>query len=274
MISLDWKERFKQDIQYFFEKKIPNKDYAIELIYNAYPQRIDNKVPKAVVTFVAKNLATKLAKKPKQYIEFYDFLWEKDDENSVLAFAEFLGKALKKEPEYFWEYLLKKLNECQNHAYWQLVIEKALYPFLKTDATNYLKEVFEQIKTKELDIKNDLTKLLLKLIKNQTLNLKDVFEMYEALWLTADEDMQKASAVFLKAVFKLDSNFYKKVFSSYKTTREPAFAEVLANAICCYTDDIDYAVTEWEKSGNVRLKKAGKTGVKAIKRYKNKIKRT
>ena len=45
MISLDWKERLKKDTIDFAERKLPAHDYDIDIIYNAYPQRIDNKIP-------------------------------------------------------------------------------------------------------------------------------------------------------------------------------------------------------------------------------------
>ena len=74
MISLDWKERLKKDTIDFYERKLPQKDYDIDIIYNAYPERIDNKIPQAVITFVGKNLAAKLAKNADKYYDFFDYL--------------------------------------------------------------------------------------------------------------------------------------------------------------------------------------------------------
>ena len=66
MISLDWKERIIKDTTDFFERKLPRGDFDIDIVYNAYPQRIYNKVPQAVITLVGKTLAATAARFTKR----------------------------------------------------------------------------------------------------------------------------------------------------------------------------------------------------------------
>ena len=62
MISLDWKERLIQDSIDFFERKLPAGDYDFDIIYNVYPKRTDNKIPRDVVVLVASTLSNKMVK--------------------------------------------------------------------------------------------------------------------------------------------------------------------------------------------------------------------
>ncbi|HCX73926.1 MAG TPA: hypothetical protein DHM37_09430, partial [Candidatus Cloacimonas sp.] len=104
MISLDWKERLKKDTLDFYQRKLPQKDYDIDIVYNAYPERIDNKIPQAVITLVGKTLASKLAKNADQYVEFYDYILKHKGEYGYIMFAYLMAKAVKKNPDFFLPY--------------------------------------------------------------------------------------------------------------------------------------------------------------------------
>ena len=71
MISLDWQERLKMDTQDFIERKLPKGNYDIDIVYNAYPQRIDGNIPHAVITLVGKTIAAKIYKDADKYFDFY-----------------------------------------------------------------------------------------------------------------------------------------------------------------------------------------------------------
>jgi len=101
MISLDWKDRLKKDSEEFFFYNIQKQDYDIDLIYNAYPKRVDNKIPREVVTLVAKTMASKLSKSPKEFNDFYSYLWNEKGENGKIAFVTIMSKIVKKDPVYF-----------------------------------------------------------------------------------------------------------------------------------------------------------------------------
>ncbi|MCK4695739.1 MAG: hypothetical protein KAT74_08245, partial [Candidatus Cloacimonetes bacterium] len=92
MISLDWKERLIKDTIDFFERKLTQGDYDIDIVYNAYPQRIDNKIPHAVITLVGKTLARKIFKTADQYFEFYKYLIENKGENGIIIFAYIMAR--------------------------------------------------------------------------------------------------------------------------------------------------------------------------------------
>jgi hypothetical protein len=268
MISLDWKERLKKDTLDFYERKLPQKDYDIEIVYNAYPERIDNKIPQAVITLVGKTLASKLAKNADQYVEFYDYILAHKGEYGYIMFAYIMAKAVKKNPDFFLPYIKKVLLKFTEQKALNFVIDKSLYPLLKKDTLNYLDTLMDWIKEDHELMNNGLQKLLVKLIKYDNSLIEPIFKKLENNWLYATHSMIKLNINFLKNVFKIDPAFYLQIYQSYQHTRNPVFAEILTGAVCCKTEVLEEMLANWAASGNVKLKKLGQHGQKIIKRKK------
>jgi len=268
MISLDWKERLKKDTLDFYERKLPKQDYDIEIVYNAYPERIDNKIPQSVITLVGKTLATKLAKNATQYVDFYDYILKHKGEYGYVMFAYIMAKAVKRNPDFFLPYIKKVLLSFKDQKALNFIIDKSLYPLLKKDALKYLDTLMNWIKEDHELMNNALQKLLVKLIKYDNSLIEPIFNKLENNWLYASDNMIRLNIAFLKNVFKIDPEFYLQVYQSYQHTRNPVFAEILTGAVCCKADVLEDLLANWSNSGNVKLKKLGQHGQKIIKRKK------
>lgn len=77
MLTIDWKERLNMDAEDYLNNKLPNGDYDFEIIFNAYPERINGKIPAEVINYVAGVLVHKIGKNHEQYLPFYQQLWVK-----------------------------------------------------------------------------------------------------------------------------------------------------------------------------------------------------
>ena len=268
MISLDWKERLKKDTVDFFERKLPAGDYDIDIIYNAYPQRIDNNIPHAVITLVGKTIASKLSKNPDKYMQFYEYLLNKKGENGRMIFAYIMARVVKKKPDIFIPYLEGFLTKTTDQKSCNLIIDKTIFPILKKDPLEHLDIISNWVKTDNPVLISSLQKMLAKLIAFDPSLIKPIFSKLETSWLYATHNMIKLNANFLKTIYKIDPEFYQSVFENYKHTRNPVFADMLCNAICCYNDVIQEICDHWAMSGNIKLKKIGIHGQKILKKKK------
>lgn len=269
MISLDWKERIKADTLDFFERKLPEKDFDIDIIYNAYPERVDNKVPQSVITLVGKIIAAKMAKCAEDYFEFYDYILQKKGDNGKIIFAYIMGRAVRKKPDKFLDYLQKILLEIDDQRECNLIIDKAIFPLLKKKPHQYLDLMMNWIKQDNKYLSFSIQKLLVKLISFEPDMIKPIFHKLETSWLYASPNMIKLNSNFLKSTYKIDPDFYFSVFENYHLTRNPVFAEILCGAICCYNKNIEKLLTLWAASGNIKLKKVGLHGLKIHKKKGN-----
>jgi hypothetical protein len=271
MISLDWKERLKKDSIDFYERKLPKKDYDIDIIYNAYPQRIDNKIPQAVLNLVAKTIAPKIAVKADKYFDFFDYIDTQKGENGKIIFVNIIAVACKKKPELIFPYIEKKTLTINNQKEANLLMDKAIYPLVKEDPDTYLPKVLNWLKQTNPVLIIALEHLFIKLIKFDKLFIKKIFIKLESSWISPTHELILLNYRFLKQVYKLDEDFYLNVYYSYKNTRNPDFANILCEAIVCYQPTIEEMVNNWSKSGNIKLKRVGLHGQKLVKKYKRKI---
>ncbi|MFO7895587.1 MAG: hypothetical protein R6U84_01460 [Candidatus Cloacimonadales bacterium] len=270
MISLDWKERLKKDSIDFYERKLPAEDYDIDIIYNAYPQRIDNKIPQAVLTLVAKTIAGKISKNADQYLDFYDYIYRRKGENGKIIFAYLIAAACKHKPDEIMQYLQSKLFKINDQKEANLLMDKAVLPLLKRDSEKYLPRVLAWLKKDNPTLIIALEHLLLKYIKHDKSKIKPIFSKIEMAWFAPSHELEMLSYHFLKQAYKLDKDFYFQVYHSYQNTRNPDFAGILCEAIICQNEVVEQMVENWSKSGNIKLKKIGLHGQKLLKRYQKK----
>ena len=270
MISLDWVERIKKDTIDFYDRKLPKKDYDIDIVYNAYPMRIDNKIPHAVITLVAKTLASKMAKTADQYLDFYDYILDNKGENGKIIFANIMAKAVKKKPNFFLTYLEKILINLHDQRECNLIIDKAIFPLAKKDPDKYLDLLVKWVKTDNSELIQSIQKILIKLIHLQPILAKAIYQKLETSWLYATPNMVKLNARLIKEVYKYDRKLYFEIFLSYKNTRNPVFADILCKSICCYDKKIEEITENWTHSGNIKLKKIGISANKMVKKFRKK----
>ncbi|MCF7857808.1 MAG: hypothetical protein K9N07_00585 [Candidatus Cloacimonetes bacterium] len=270
MISLDWQKRLKKDTQDFVERKLPDGDYDIDIVYNAYPQRIDGNIPNAVITLVAKTLAAKIYKDADKHFDFYDYILKNKGEHGSMIFSYIMARAIKKQPVLFLNYLEEILFKTDDQKLSNLVIDKAIYPLLKKNTLEHIDLIINWIKKDNEMLEVSIFKLLRKLISSDTNLIKPIFNKLESSWLYATPNIIKLNSKFLKAIYKKDPDFYLKVFQNYKNTRNPIFTEILCEAICCYDKSIQKICDNWSHSGNINVKKMGLHGQKLLLRNKGK----
>jgi len=270
MISLDWQERLKMDTKDFVENKLPHNNYDIDIVYNAYPQRIDGNIPNAVITLVGKTLAAQIYKNAAKYFDFYDYILKNKGEHGGMIFAYIMARAIKKQPVLFLNYLEDFFFNTDDQKTSNLVMNKAIYPLLKKNALDHLDLILNWVKKDNKMLEESIFKLLRKLIGFDKSLIEPIFKKLELSWMYATPNIIKLNSKFLKAIYKKDKKFYLKVYDSYKNTRNPIFAEILCEGICCYNDNIKTICDNWSHSGNVRVKKIGLHGQKLLKNKKGK----
>ena len=268
MISLDWKERLVQDTIDFFDRKLPQGDYDFDIIYNAYPERIDNKIPRDVVILVASTLATKMVKNHKDYLPFCEYIREKKGENGRLVFACIISKFLRKDYDFYFKYAKNYLFSLEDLNDIHLIIDKIFFPIFKKHPRESIETIITWLYENNDKINQHLIKLVLKIGKNDTEFLKEFTGKLENRWLSASPDFIKICALFLKHLGKLDKERYLEFYRNYKSTREPVFVEILTGGLIMYEEFIYEIYESWSKSGNARLKKAALTGLKFLKKKK------
>ena len=270
MISLDWQERLKMDTQDFVERKLPMGNYDIDIVYNAYPQRIDGNIPNAVITLVGKTIAAKIYKEADKYFDFYDYILKKKGEHGGMIFAYIMARAIKKQPVLFLNYIEDFFFNTKDQKICNLVMDKAIYPLLKKDALVHIDLILNWVKKDNKMLEESIFKLLSKLIGMDAKLIEPIFKKLETSWLYATPNIVKLNSKFLKAIYKKDKEFYLNVYKNYQTTRNPIFAEILCEGICCYNDNIQTICDTWSHSGNIRVKKIGLHGQKLLKSKKGK----
>jgi hypothetical protein len=266
---MDWKLRLQQDTEDFFARKVPSGDYDLDIVYNAYPKRIEGKIPKEVVVFVAKTLAGKLAHNPGQYQPLFDYLWQKKGENGHLALIYIYARIARRQPElyleqFFQEYIAKSDDATET----MLMLDKVVLPLLKEDTNRYLDVMIRWMKTENLNVKRSLMNLIIKVCSTQPELARTVFKKLEITWLYATPEGVKLNSLFVKALAKIDLTFYYSVFEHYKQTRNPVFVEILSGAVVGPSPQIESALENWLQSGNARLKKAALAAQRIVQRKK------
>jgi hypothetical protein len=268
MISMDWKERLVKDTEDFIQSKLPKRDYAFEIIYNGYPQRIGTHVPKEVVTLVAKKMADLLVKVSENYMEFYLSLWQDKGENGRLAFIYIMAKLITKKTDVFTQLIEKVIYATPGEPDVALLLDKAFLPIIKKNYSVNLQRVFKWLYSDNEHLQLDAAKLLSKLCKMDKTQIEPIFHKMENSWINANPGMTKANVFFLKSLYAIDSDYYKGIYTKYRNSRDPFAVEILCNSIMCCTPDMETIIESWTHSGNAKLKKAALVGLKAVRRKK------
>lgn len=273
MISLDWKERLKLDTEDFVSRKLPQGDFDIDIVYNAYPKRVENKIPSEVITFVAKILVSKIAKNLDQYLNFYNYLWEKKGENGRQIFVHIMKTALHRKPVIFLDYLKKVLANCKDLTEINALFNKAIAPNFKNDNKKNIDLIYNWLSIDNPELHKGIINLFLKVAKSDPSLLKHIFQKMERGWLYPNPHTIKNSVQFLKATYKIDPEFYFSVYDNYKGSRNPVFVEILCHSLVPISQaephNLIYSYLEnWHKSGNIRIKKSAVSGLKTMKKKK------
>jgi len=268
MITLDWKDRLVQDSIDYFERKLPGGDYDFDIIYNAYPGRTDNKIPRDVIVLVANTLATKMFKNHNSYLPFCDYIWKHKGINGKIAFSCIISKFLRKDQQFYLDYTKKYLYKTNDLTEINMLLDKIFYPLFKKQPLNYIEIIINWMRDDHEKINQQLIKTVFKIAKNDADFLNKFINRLEHRWMGASPEFVKICGFFLKQLSKHDYGTYLGIYKNYKTSREPIFVEILTYGLVKYDDMVFEMYENWSKSGNARLKKSAVSGLKFLNKRK------
>ncbi|NLO44297.1 MAG: hypothetical protein GX106_04990 [Candidatus Cloacimonetes bacterium] len=267
MLTIDWKERFTLDTEDYLKNKLPNGDYDFEIIFNAYPERVNGKVPSRVITYVSGVIVSRLGRKHADYLPFYRHLWFEKGENGKLAFAAILSKLIHKKPNVYFP-LLEDTFEDSNSTQINALLDRVMLPHLRKHPDKYLDRVLLWTRSENEDLAWAATNLCLKFIKRREDLIDEVLHSLLNQWAYPLGELQSLHVMFLKTIAKLSKESYLAVWEEFGITRDPQIVELLAASVTDYHPTIEPIVESWTKSGNARVKKAGTAAYRIIKRKK------
>ncbi|MFA7542922.1 MAG: hypothetical protein WCY84_00980 [Candidatus Cloacimonadaceae bacterium] len=267
MLTIDWKERLTQDTDSYLQEKLPQQDYDFEIIFNAYPERSNGKVPTEVINFISGIIVQRLGKHHAEQIPFYRFLWFKKGDNGKQAFAAILSKLLHKEPELYLNLLEEIFAKAEAEDIGALM-DKIMLPLCRKYPEQYLNVIFGWNKRGSEELTAQALKLLTKLVRRNPELIPQVFTHIQSLWSYPLGDLQSLHLALLKNIAKLDEEAYLGAWQEFGISRTPQIVELLCGSIEHYHPEIEAHVELWTKSGNARVKKAGTNAMKALLRKK------
>ncbi|NLW18732.1 MAG: hypothetical protein GXY81_03490 [Candidatus Cloacimonetes bacterium] len=269
MLTIDWKERLSKDTAEYLHKKLPNNDFDFEIIYIAFPERVDGQIPPAVVTHVAKTIVQKLGKNHDKHLAFYKYLWEKKGEAGQTAFITIMASLVPKKPELYMPMVQKAVNTA-SEAQLNTLLDKVMLPLLRKQPEKYLRFAYEWLASPKDVVRKQTVNLLVKLMKREPELRQDVVQHFVNQWLQPLDEQAADHVALLKAVYKMDPELYYELWEQHGQTRDPQSAEILCASILDYHPMIEEAVEPWTKSGNARLKKAAMAAQKILQKKKPK----
>lgn len=267
MLTIDWKDRLKKDTTEYLEKKLPKNDYDFEIIYIAYPERVNGKIPSEVIVHVAKTIVQKLGKNHEKYIPFYKHIWEKKGENGKMAFIAIMTKITGKKPAVYIP-LLESAMKNASATDLAALLEKVMLPLLRKQPDKYLPNVYAWIQSPREVLRKQAVNLLVKLLKKDPGLSGEVVHHFVNQWLQPLGELASNHVALLKAVAKLDSELYLNIWRQHDHSRDPQSAEILCGSIQFYHPEIEKIVEVWTKSGNARLKKAAVAAQRLLQKKK------
>lgn len=267
MLTIDWKERLNLDTADYIEKKLPKGDYDFEIIFNAYPERINGKIPAEVIYHVAGNIIQLLGKKHEEYIPFYRALWNKKGDYGKQAFSQIMTKLLHKKPAVYMPLFDEALNKATS-AEIAALLDRVLLPLLRKSPDKYLEKAYQYSSSHNPELRKNGLHLLVKLIKKREDLIPTILHHFSHQWLYPLGDSMPSHILMLKSIAKLSPEEYLKVWEEFGISRDPQIVELLCATVTDYLPEIVAPIELWTKSGNARLKKAATTAHKILMKRK------
>lgn len=267
MLTIDWKERLNKDADDYLAHKLPRNDYDFEIIFIAFPERVNGKIPSEVITYIAQILVQKIGKKHEQYIPFYKYLWDKKGEQGRSAFTHIMAKLCAKKPAVYIPIIENAMKDASAQDV-AAILEKVMFPLLKKHSLDYLSYIYKWIDKPNTPHGKAALNILLRLIKKMPELVEPVMEHFIHAWNYPVMEHIPAHIALLKTVCKLDPERYKSVYKTHGNTRDPHIVEILCAAIVDYAPEIEKSVENWTHSGNSRVKKAATTALKLLQKKK------
>jgi hypothetical protein len=269
MISYDWQQRLKKDVTDFVENKIPAGDYDFEIIYNAYPERHDGEMPQEVITFVAKEMGKKIARNPDEYMDFLRYIHENKGGPGTHIFNTIMRKIVSRHPGKYDKFLIELITNMDDESEIKKAFDTIIYHLLKKHPDKYIDVLIDWIRKKPSDT---ILKNIFRILRNFINRNKDmsgqVIEKCKSLWNIESPAIIEGNALLLKKLYNIDKDHYKEIYEEFQNTYNPNFVEILANAVSEDSEVVRNNIARWEKSGNVRIKKAASQARKNLSKVR------
>ena len=268
MLTIDWKERLTKDTASYMQNKFPKCDYDFEIIFNAYPERINGKIPAEVIVHVVHDMIHIIGRQHEQYLPFFNYLCEKKGDYGKVAFTQFMNKYVPKKPAVYIPLVEKAILKF-NHTEIASLFEKVFFPLLKKSPHEYLPIIYKWTAATSETIHKQAINLLLRLIKKRPELIGDILTHFQHQWDYPITDGLAYHALLLKAVGKIDFERYINVYREYHSSRDPQTIDILCMAIYDYHPELEQIVDAWTHSGNARIKKTALTAQKILHKKKS-----
>ena len=268
MITIDWKVRFNNDVELFFKKRLPQKDFDVSIIYNVYPVRINRKIPDEVIVFIANALAKRLIKNKQEYFDFYSYLWKKKGDNGKLFCSTLFFVFLKEDISFFFE-IEKEYIKNIDDEYLPYILNISLRGLLKNDLVKIENIIRALIAMNRKLIDTKILKLLIKDIKKDIDIIDFIFDKLVEDWSKLSTGGITLFSKLMKQVYTLSPEKYTHIFKKLSSTVEPEEIEVLCLSVTAKMDFdkiVETKLLQWCKSGNNRVKKCAIAAKNRIKR--------
>jgi len=267
MLTIDWKERLAKDTQDYLSKKLPNQDYDFDIIFNAYPERVNGKIPSEVISYVSGIIISRLGKDHEKYQAFYRYIWDKKGDHGRSAFITIMARLTPKKPAVYLP-LLEHAMQRASSAELASILERVMLPMLRKAPDTYLPTVYKWDRSLREDIRKANVNLLIKLMKKEPDSIHGIITHYSNQWLQPIGDAQPHHVALLKALYKIDEASYMEVWLNHGHQRDPQTVEILCASRMCWDERIEAFVQTWTHSGNARVKKAATSAWRVLQKKK------
>ncbi|MBN2017029.1 MAG: hypothetical protein JW794_02680 [Candidatus Cloacimonetes bacterium] len=269
MITYDWQQRLKKDTLDFLEHKIPENDYDFEIIYNAYPERVNGEIPQPVITYVAKEMRKVIQNDPETYIDFLLFIQKNKGESGKKIFNYVMSKVTLKHPGDYDHIFKKAFVNTPDRSEIKKIFDNIILPLLKKYPEKYIDVIINTVRKEPQDDVIEFSfATLCKYMKVNKAHVKLISQKIDSFWNSDNKAIREGIVQVMKCLFKVDKRIYRDAYRAYKSTYNPNFIDILSDSICENTELIREIVERWEKSGNIRIKKAANNAEKTLKKIK------
>lgn len=266
-IPYDWNKRLKKDSKEFLQN-ITSGNYDFEVIYNAYPERVNGEVSNEIVSFVARQLCKGIIKEPHKYDDFLLFIYKQKGRTGRYIFNLIFTKLIVKYPEQYINIVQSLWKDIHDNKEMQNLFSMVIYPLLKKYPDKYIDKLFNWIREEDDLVVENMFRVLERYVKYDKMRIKEIFHKSESFWNFDNPTIRKGNVRLLRAIYKANPKFCEKIYLEYKGTHNPNFVEILCGGIAGYTREIEQEIELWAKSGNARIRKSALSALRSIKKYK------
>jgi hypothetical protein len=267
MLTIDWKERLNKDTDDYLQNKLPKGDYDFEIIFIAYPERINGKIPPEVISHVSNRIIAVLGKNHEKQLPFFRTLWDKKGDYGKTAFIAMMSKLVGKKPAVYIplvETAMAKGNLAELHS----ILEKVMLPLIRKAPDKYLGYAYKWDHSSSPNLRKATISMIIKLLRKDPQLIPAVITHYSNQWIYPLGEGVADHVALLKALSKLDMDQYLDVYRKFGHERDPQTVEILCGSVVTWDADIEGIVTNWTRSGNARVKKAATTALRFLNKRK------